>query len=88
MVTLMRLVLENLSQSITHAELNDIGRAYGKVLSATVATNLSNGKSKGFGFLEFGNADEARAAIAALDGKNLQGQVLRVRDVSSRSVRF
>lgn len=84
----MRLVVENLSRSVTHADLNDLGLAYGKVTSATVATTLSDGKSKGFGFLEFSDADAARAAIAALDGRDLQGQVLRVRDVSSRSVRF
>jgi len=80
----MRLVVENLSKSVTHAELNTIGAPYGKVLSANVATNLSNGKSKGFGFLEFSDDNEARAAIAALDGKDLYGQVLQVSEASRR----
>jgi cold-inducible RNA-binding protein len=81
----MRLVVENLSKSVTHAELNNIGVPYGKLISANVATTLSNGKSKGFGFLEFSNEDEARAAIAALNGKDLHGQVLKVSEANPRT---
>ncbi|HWS72897.1 MAG TPA: hypothetical protein VN605_12330 [Thermoanaerobaculia bacterium] len=40
----MRLFVENLARSITHAELNNIGLVYDKVLSANVATTLSNGQ--------------------------------------------
>jgi len=79
----MRLFVENLSRSVTHAELNNIGIVYGKLISANVATTLSNGQSKGFGFLEFSNDDEGRAAIAALDGKDLHGQVLKVTEAGA-----
>jgi cold-inducible RNA-binding protein len=80
----MRLVVENLPKSVTHAELQKIATPYGKVLSANVATNLSNGKSKGFGFLEYSNDDEARAAIAALNGKTIDGEVLAVSEAGPR----
>ena len=41
---------------------------------------VSTGQSKGFGFLEFGNDDEARAAIAGLNGKDVKGQPLTVNE--------
>jgi cold-inducible RNA-binding protein len=44
----------------------------------------SSGDSKGFAFLEFSNADEARAAITGLDGREVDGRVLRVSEARPR----
>jgi cold-inducible RNA-binding protein len=74
----MKLYVGNLSKEITDAQLNELAVPYGTLVSATVATERSSGASKGFGFVEFTNEDEARAAIAGLDGRDVNGQALKV----------
>jgi cold-inducible RNA-binding protein len=80
----MRLYVGNLSKQITDAQLNDLAVPYGTLLSATVATERSSGVSKGFGFLEFSSEVEARAAITGLDGRDVNGQSLRVNEAKVR----
>ena len=80
----MKLYVGNLSKQITDAQLNDLATPYGALLSAVVATERSSGESKGFGFVEFKNDDEARAAITALDGKDVNGQALKVNEARPR----
>ena len=74
----MKLYVGNLSKQITDAQLNDLAVPFGTLISATVATERSSGASKGFGFVEFTNADEARAAITGLDGRDVNGQALKI----------
>ena len=76
----MKIYVGNLSKQITDKELNDLAVPFGTLQSASVATERSTGQSKGFGFLEFGNDDEARAAIAGLNGKDVKGQALTVNE--------
>jgi cold-inducible RNA-binding protein len=80
----MKLYVGNLSKQITDAQLNDLAVPYGTLLSANVATERSSGASKGFGFVEFTNADEARAAITGLDGRDVNGQALKVNEAKPR----
>ena len=80
----MKLYVGNLSKQITDAQLNDLAVPYGTLVSANVATERSSGESKGFGFVEFTNADEARAAIAGLDGRDVNGQALKVNEAKPR----
>jgi cold-inducible RNA-binding protein len=80
----MKLYVGNLSKQITDAELNDLAVPFGTLVSATVATERSSGASKGFGFVEFTNADEARAAITGLDGREVNGQALKVNEAKPR----
>jgi cold-inducible RNA-binding protein len=80
----MKLYVGNLSKQVTDAQLNELAVPYGKIVSAEVATERSSGTSKGFGFIEFSNADEARAAIAGLDGRDVNGQVLKVNEAKPR----
>ena len=80
----MKLYVGNLSKQITDAQLNDLAVPFGELLSATVATERSSGESKGFGFVEFANEDAARAAIAGLDGKDVNGQALKVNEARPR----
>ena len=81
----MKLHVGNLSKQVTDSQLNDLAVPYGKVVSANVATERSSGESKGFGFLEFGSADEARAAITGLDGRDVNGQALKVSEAKPRN---
>src|SRR5205823_1874517 len=80
----MKLYVGNLSKQITDAQLNDLATPYGAIVSANVATERSSGESKGFGFVEFSNADEARAAITGLDGRDVNGQALKVNEAKPR----
>ena len=80
----MKVYVGNLSKEVNDAQLNELGAQYGALISANVATERSNGASKGFGFLEYGNDDEARAAIAGLDGRDVNGQSLKVNESRPR----
>ena len=80
----MKLYIGNLSKQINDAQLSDLGTPYGKLVSANVATERSSGQSKGFGFIEFSTPDEGRAAIAGLDGRDVNGQMLKVNEAKPR----
>ena len=80
----MKLYVGNLSKQITDTQLNDLAVPYGTLISANVATERSSGQSKGFGFVEFTNDDEARAAITGLDGRDVNGQALKVNEAKPR----
>lgn len=65
----------------------DLERAFsqfGQVSSAKVVTDRDTGRSKGFGFVEMPNDDEARAAIAALNEKELDGRVIVVKPANPK----
>lgn len=80
----MKVYVGNLSKEVNDAQLNELGAEYGALISANVATERSNGASKGFGFLEYSNEAEARAAIAGLDGRDVNGQSLKVNESRPR----
>jgi RNA recognition motif-containing protein len=80
----MKLHVGNLPKQVTDAQLNDLAVPYGTPVSANVATERKSGESKGFGFIEFTSDDEARAAIAGLDGHELEGQALKVSEAKPR----
>ena len=80
----MKLYVGNLSKQVTDAQLNDLAVPYGTLLSANVAVERSSGDSKGFGFVEYSNDDEARAAMTGLDGRDVHGQMLKVNEAKPR----
>jgi RNA recognition motif-containing protein len=80
----MKLYVGNLSKQVTDAQLNDLAVEYGKPVSANVATERDGGASKGFGFIEYGTDDEAKAAITGLDGRDVNGQALKVNEARPR----
>ena len=80
----MKVYVGNLSKQVTDAQLNDLAVPFGKVVSANVATERSSGESKGFGFMEFGTDAEANAAIAGLNGRDVNGQALKVNESKPR----
>jgi RNA recognition motif-containing protein len=73
----MKIYVGNLANTVSDQELNDMFVTYGPVTSARVIKDKFSGQSRGFGFVEMGDS-EAEAAIAALNGAELQGQRLRV----------
>ncbi|HEV7920422.1 MAG TPA: RNA-binding protein [Thermoanaerobaculia bacterium] len=82
-----RLYVGNLSARITDAQLHTLALPYGKPNSANIARELVGGASKGFAFIEYATAVEARAAIEGLDGKDVHGQKLSVCDANTLNVR-
>ena len=80
----MKVYVGNLSKQVTDVQLNELASPYGKLVSANVATERGSGESKGFGFLEFGTDDEGKAAITGLDGRDVNGQALKVNEARPR----
>lgn len=70
----------NLAYATTDDGLKAAFAAYGEVTSARVVADRMTGRSKGFGFVEMPNAEEANAAIAALNGSELDGRNIRVNE--------
>jgi RNA recognition motif-containing protein len=80
----MKLYIGNLSKQITDAQLNDLAVPFGALISANVATERSSGESKGFGFIEYSNAEAGNAAITGLDGRDVNGQFLKVNEAKPK----
>ena len=80
----MKVYVGNLSKKVTSAELNDLAVPFGTLVSANVATEKSSGESKGFGFIEYSTAAEGQAAITGLDGKDVNGQALKVNEAKPK----
>ena len=83
----MNIYVGNLSWNTDDAQINDLFSQYGQVDSARVLTDRETGRSRGFGFVEMANDDEARAAIDALNGYELDGRQLRVNEARPREER-
>ncbi len=73
-----KLYVGNLAYSVRDEDLVQEFAAFGTVQSAKVMMDRDSGRSKGFGFVEMGSAEEAQAAIEALHGRNLGGRDLTV----------
>ena len=76
----MKLYVGNIARTVTDDQLNALMLPFGKPQSASILKERSTGEPRGFGFVEFASDDEARAAIAALDGKDFNGQLLKVNE--------
>jgi RNA recognition motif-containing protein len=81
----MNIYAGNLSFETTDDDLRKAFEAFGQVASATVIIDKMSGRSKGFGFVEMPEASEAQAAIAALEGKEMQGRTLKVNEARPRT---
>ena len=81
----MKLHVGNLSKQVTNSQLNELAVPFGKVVEATIATDRSSGESKGFGFIEFSSTNEGQAAITGLNGREVNGQVLKVSEAKPRN---
>lgn len=75
-----RLYVGNLGYGVSSNDLEQMFAEYGAVLSAQVITDRETGRSKGFGFVEMGTDQEAQDAIAALNGKSVEGRNLTVNE--------
>lgn len=79
-----KLYVGNLAYGVRDSDLEDMFAAHGSVQSAQVIMDRDTGRSKGFGFVEMESDQEARAAIAALNGKEVEGRTLTVNEARPR----
>jgi RNA recognition motif-containing protein len=82
-----KLYVGNLSFSVTNDVLAQIFAAHGTVDSAEVIIDRMTGRAKGFGFVEMGSDSEAQAAIAALNGQEVEGRALVVNEARPKEPR-
>ncbi|KAG5044948.1 hypothetical protein AAZX31_06G039000 [Glycine max] len=78
--------VKNLFEATTEADLKSIFGEYGAITSAVVMRDV-DGKSKGFGFVNFANVEDAAKAVEALNGKNFDGKEWYVGKAQKKSER-
>jgi RNA recognition motif-containing protein len=75
----MIIIILNLPRETTATELTELFKAYGAVESCDLVKDIKTGKSKGFGFIEMANEDEANEAIKNLHDKKVGSSKIRVK---------
>ena len=79
-----KLFVGSLPWAVNDEGLKEAFTPYGNVVSATVVKDRRSGRSKGYGFVEFENDSEAKAAIEGLNGKELQGRNIVVNEAKPK----
>ena len=74
----MNIYVGNLAYSLSEENLKSEFENHGEVTSAKIITDHETGRSKGFAFVEMPNDEEAKTAIAELEGTELEGRALKV----------
>ncbi|MCD6282525.1 RNA-binding protein [bacterium] len=83
----MNIYVGNLDFSSTEDSIRALFEQHGDVTSVKLITDRDTGRSRGFAFVEMSSDDEGRAAIAALDGKELDGRALKVNEARPKTER-
>lgn len=74
----MNIYVSNLSWGTKSNSLHDLFAQYGEVSSANIITDRETGRSRGFGFVEMPNDEEAQKAIDSINGTDFEGKTLNV----------
>lgn len=82
-----KLFVGSLPYSLTDDQLKELFAGSGTVVSANVIVDRQTNRSKGFGFVEMSSEDEAKAAIAAVNGKEVDGRSITVGEARPREDR-
>ena len=83
----MNIYVGNLSRQVSDSELKDIFAEFGEVTKVNIIMDKFTGESRGFGFVEMANDEEAEKAIAELNGKDVQGRTITVSVAKPRTDR-
>lgn len=83
----MNIYVGNLLHATKEDELRQAFEAFGEVTSAKIITDKYTGDSRGFGFVEMPNHQEAQSALTGLDNKDFQGRTLKVNEARPRTER-
>lgn len=80
----MNIYIGNLSFDTTEDQLRQAFEAFGEVSTVNIISDKYSGESRGFGFVEMAGKDEAVAAIAGLNGQELNGRALNINEAKPR----
>ena len=83
----MNIYVGNLSRDVAETDLKEAFQAFGEVQTASIIKDKFTSESRGFGFVEMPNKDEAEKAIAGMNGKELKGRNLTVNEARPRTDR-
>ncbi|PMH43141.1 RNA recognition motif containing protein [Vibrio sp. 10N.286.49.B3] len=78
----MKLLVRNLPRTTTQDELKALFEQYGAVVSCNLVMDEETGRSKGFGFVEMPEMDDAVKAIQELDRSKIEKEKIRVKEVT------
>ena len=81
----MNIYVGNLSRDLTETELREAFAAFGEVSSVSIIKDKFSGETRGFGFVEMPNKDEADKAISSLNGRDLKGRTATVNEARPRT---
>ena len=81
----MKLYVGNFSYDMTEDRLRDIFAPFGNPVSVSVISDRQTGRAKGFGFVEFSDAAQAKAAMSSLDKKEVDGRTLTVNEARPKN---
>jgi len=81
----MNIYVGNLPNSVNEGDLREVFQAFGEVSTAAVIKDKFSGESRGFGFVEMPNKDEAEKAISMTNGKDLKGRSAKVNEAKPRT---
>jgi RNA recognition motif-containing protein len=76
----MNIYVGNLSWNLKDQDLSNLFASHGEVVSAKIVLDKFTNRSKGFGFVEMANDDQAQAAITALNGSEVDGRNIVVNE--------
>lgn len=82
-----KLYVGGLPYSVTEQQLSELFAQQGAVSSAKVITDKFTGQSRGFGFVEMSTGEEAKKAISALNGTQMDGRSLTVNEAKPQEKR-
>ncbi len=83
----MKIYVGNLSFETNEENLRKAFEGFGEVTTVNIVTDKFTGESRGFGFIEMSNKDEAMAAISGMNGKDMNGRTLKVNEARPREER-
>jgi len=83
----LKMYVGSLAYGMTDSGLEQLFAEYGQVRSAQVIMDRDTGRSKGFGFVEMANDQEAKTAISALNGSQVDGRTLTVNEARPKESR-
>ena len=84
----MKLFVKNIHKDVNELELESIFAVHGEILSTKIIYDRADWSSKGFGFIEFEKKADALKAIEAMNGKELRGKPLEVKEAVEKKGRF
>jgi RNA recognition motif-containing protein len=81
----MNIYAGNLLRNLSEDELRQVFESYGTVQTAAIIKDKISGESRGFGFVEMPNADEAQKAVSGLNGRDFKGRAMTVNEAKPRT---